>query len=410
MSGLASRAGQLGRRGGPAWLRRGAANLRWISYGIGAIGTKELLGRMRGRRAFVIITIHLLLVAGFALLVQGLMVNAMASGFSGTTSADVGRGLFIGLVALLTLIVLVLAPGSTAGAISLEREKQTLDMLATTPVSSIGIVLGKLLASVGWIYLLLAASLPVMALVFTYGGVAPDDLVRAYVVLAAATFCYGSMGLFISALLKRTQASTLVNLVLAIGLTGGTAGLYLVGAATAYSDAAQAASQTNQQVSWADVKVPPAAMLWVNPIVSQIDVVCGTDTTFSPACSVVLVITGRFDILQNTNTGISSGDTLGMPRDSYWPRGVATMLAIGVALVLASSQLISPTRRWRRPHPQLAWRRRSASVEGASAAPDGNPDATGTVPATALTVSEPDADHWSASSTSDGVDHDGGRA
>ena len=38
-------------------------------------------------------------------------------------------------------------PASTAGAISLEREKQTLDLLVTTPISSLAIVLGKLLSA-----------------------------------------------------------------------------------------------------------------------------------------------------------------------------------------------------------------------------------------------------------------------
>ena len=37
-----------------------------------AVGVKELRGRMRGKRAFVILTIHLLLVAGFAWMIESL--------------------------------------------------------------------------------------------------------------------------------------------------------------------------------------------------------------------------------------------------------------------------------------------------------------------------------------------------
>ena len=43
-----------------------------------------------------------------------------------------------------TLQVVFLAPALTAGAISLEREKQTLDLLVVTPISSLAIVIGKL--------------------------------------------------------------------------------------------------------------------------------------------------------------------------------------------------------------------------------------------------------------------------
>ncbi len=368
MTALAGRIGamKLGLR-----LQGLAARLRWIGTGISAVGIKELRGRMRGRRAFAIITIHLLLLAGFAALVQELQVSTMMNGFSSTSTADIGRGLFIGLLVLLTIVVMILAPGSTAAAISLEREKQTLDMLVTTPVSSIALVLGKLLASVGWIVLLLLASLPVMALVFTFGGVAPDDIVRAYIVLAAAAFAYGSMGLFLSALLKRTQAATIINLVLALGIAGGTVALYGAGAAMTFSDAQTKANETGAPMDWANIHMPPAAMLWINPFASQVDVVCGTDTTFSPACLAVLAMTDRLDVVQGITTGVSGGDGFGVPRDSYWPRGVAAMLAMGVILVLLSSQLLSPTRRWRRPRValQLPRRRPSGATPAAPAAP-----------------------------------------
>ena len=121
--------------------------------------------------------------------------------------------MFMAIIFLLTLVTLILAPASTAGAISLEREKQTLDLLAVTPISSLAIVLGKLLSALSWILLLLLASIPVVALVFTFGGVGPDDVVRAYVVLLVTAFAFGAIGLFVSALVRRTQAATVINLV-----------------------------------------------------------------------------------------------------------------------------------------------------------------------------------------------------
>ena len=50
--------------------RRGAAlGFGRAAGGIAAIGVKELRGRMRGRRAFVILTIYLVLLGGFSLMV-----------------------------------------------------------------------------------------------------------------------------------------------------------------------------------------------------------------------------------------------------------------------------------------------------------------------------------------------------
>src|SRR5688500_8483955 len=97
--------------------------------GIVAIGVKELRGRMRGRRAFVILTIYLTLLAFFALMVERIIEAQYSSGFGGGTqafaSAAIGQGIFAAVLMLMTLQVAFLAPSSTAGAISLEREKQT---------------------------------------------------------------------------------------------------------------------------------------------------------------------------------------------------------------------------------------------------------------------------------------------
>ena len=93
-------------------------------------------------------------------------------------SATVGRGIFADLLMLQTLMVAVLAPAATAGTISSEREHQTLELLAVTPISSFAIVVGKLLSALAWVFVLVLASIPVTALVFVFGGVAPDDVVE----------------------------------------------------------------------------------------------------------------------------------------------------------------------------------------------------------------------------------------
>ncbi len=86
---------------------------------------------MRGRRAFVILTLYLLLLAGFAWMVELIEERSYSTGFGGerrlSPSRAIGQGIFAALIMLETLQVVFLAPASTAGAISLEREKQTLD-------------------------------------------------------------------------------------------------------------------------------------------------------------------------------------------------------------------------------------------------------------------------------------------
>jgi ABC-2 type transport system permease protein len=145
--------------------------------GIAAIGVKELRGRMRGRRAFIIVTIYLLLLGGFALMVETIIERTYATGFGNSSAfatAAIGQGIFAAMLMLMTLQVVFLAPSSAAGAISLEREKETLDLLITTPITSLAIVVGKLLSTLVYVFLLIAASVPLMAVVFVYGGVGPE--------------------------------------------------------------------------------------------------------------------------------------------------------------------------------------------------------------------------------------------
>ncbi len=332
--------------------RRRFGAVRDVGTGMAAVGVKELRGRMRGKRAFVILTIHLLLVAGFAWMIESIAERTAATGFgsSFSASAEIGRALFLAITFLLTLITLILAPASTAGAISLEREKQTLDLLATTPISSLAIVLGKLVSALSWILLLLLASIPVVSLVFTFGGIAPEDVLRAYVILFATAFTFGAIGLFVSALVKRTQAATVINLVAVIFLTAGTAFIFVFWTAMTGNSGFLPDQPTREDNPVATLtRHPPEALMWFNPFLAQVDVMCGTETGFGASCQVVAGVTNR-----EVDAFDASGQAFGPPRDSYWPRSLLAMIVTAAILIVLSVQLVSPTRRWRLRRPRRA--------------------------------------------------------
>ncbi len=342
---------------GHAAPRRRLRALREIFAGVAAVGVKELRGRMRGRRAFVMLTVYLLIVAGFAWMVETFAERTVASNFGAafSASAQIGRGLFTGLVLLLTLVVLVLAPASTAGAISLEREKQTLDLLATTPISTLGIVLGKLLSALSWVFLLLLASIPVTALVFTFGGVGPEDVIRAYAVLVGTAIVFGTIGLFVSALVKRTQAATVINLVTLLALTVGTTILFVFWTVMVGQQGFLPDNVGGRERGFLDslTRRPPEALLYLNPFVSQLDVICGTETDFGWSCQIVGGVTSRDIGAVPFDGGIGA---FGPPRDSFWPRSMAAAAIVTLLLIVLTVQLVSPTRRWRLRRPR---RRRS---------------------------------------------------
>ncbi|HEX6868481.1 MAG TPA: ABC transporter permease, partial [Candidatus Limnocylindrales bacterium] len=251
--------------------RRRLGAVRGNVAGIVAIGAKDLRGRMRGRRAFLILTGYLVLLAAFALSTQAAIADTYQTGFGGSAafaSAAIGQGVFGAMLMLMTFLVVVLAPLATASSISLEREKQTLDLLMATPIPSLAIVVGKLLSALAWVFLLIAASIPLMAIVFVYGGVGPDGLIAGYLVLVATALGLGALGLFCSSLVKRTTVATALTIVGVLLVTFRTVTLLLSGPGV--GGVVDASGRTAGLLG-----VPvPDAIVRLDPFVAQTDVMC----------------------------------------------------------------------------------------------------------------------------------------
>ncbi|MDQ2965471.1 MAG: ABC transporter permease, partial [Chloroflexota bacterium] len=261
-------------------------------------------------------------------------------------------------------LVVALAPAFTAGAISLEREKQTLDLLATTPISSLSIVVGKLLSALTYLFILIFASIPMTAVVFVFGGVSPDDVVRGYVVLFATAIGLGSVGLFFSALMKRTQAATIATYFGVLFVTLGSFFIFY------FWNTMTDGSGTIGRGFGPFQGRPPEALVYLNPYYAQADVICGVENGFGDWCSQIAYVTDRsmfggpFEppvsqpvpgVGVDTGNGRALGDVIGaqpfgVVRDSFWPKSAISWLVLSIVLLFASVQLVSPTRRW---HPRL---------------------------------------------------------
>ncbi|HUQ77346.1 MAG TPA: ABC transporter permease subunit [Patescibacteria group bacterium] len=375
-----------------------------------AVAVKELRGRVRGRRAFVVLTFYLLFLGGFAwawelVAEQRYVQTSTLQGASAAfASSLVGQEVFGALVLVETLLVVFLAPAFTAGSISLEREKQTLDMLTATPISSLAIVIGKLLSALAYVFLLIAASIPLTALVFVFGGVGPDDVVRAYAVLVVSAIGLGSLGLFISAIMQRTQGATVVTFFMVLFLTLGTMfGVLFWNTMAGVSSTGFSGGPVSGIGSSGLGPIKgraPAAMLWFNPFAAQYDVICGASDGYGGWCSRLNTVTnGAISVgggagslvapISMPGSGIDGGvvggdepavvfpegvavkpgvpaagivrggiaatepQPFGVRRDTFWPRSLQAWGVMSVIFILASVQLVTPTRRWRILRPSL---------------------------------------------------------
>jgi len=311
----------------------------WAS--LSAVTARELLWRMRGRRAFIIVTIQVillsLLVVGIYQFLQDRAVDELRwqlgidfvadvprTLLSPASATRIGQGLFAALLVVLTFLILILAPALTSGGISLEREKQTLELLITTPISTLGLLFGKLAASLAYLLLLIIVSIPLMSVVFVFGGVDPADVVRSYMFLFALAFGLGAFGLFMSALVGRTQAATVLSYVLVFGMTFGGLAMHtfmLVRDSDGFGPAV--------------IRTPPEALVLLNPLVADVDLLCSALPQLGGGpCAYVAIVTGR------------PPEEGGRARDTFWPRSATAYLLVGGALTVAATQLVSPTRRW----------------------------------------------------------------
>ena len=180
---------------------------------------KELLARMRGPRTFVVVTLLLLPLAAVAGGLYATIASSSAADMSNST--PVGKLFFAAVTAVELGLICLLAPALTADLISGERERQTLDLLLVTPLSRRQIVIGKLVAALGSLLLLIVLALPIQALAILIGGIGLEELLVGLLLLGLTATTYGCVGLFWSARLRTTRGAMLFSYVTTLLGVGG---------------------------------------------------------------------------------------------------------------------------------------------------------------------------------------------
>lgn len=169
---------------------------------------KEIRLRMRTLRSPLAIMLYLLAIG---LLAFGFMYMMMANSNSHGLNPERSRDLFYFLSGAQLVLISFMTPGLTAGVISGEREKQTLNMLLTTQQSSTTIILSKLLSSVSFMLLIVFATMPIYSIVFLFGGISPWQLLAVFLFFIFMMFVLGSFGILFSTIFKKTMVSVITT-------------------------------------------------------------------------------------------------------------------------------------------------------------------------------------------------------
>lgn len=149
------------------------------------------------------------------ILAAAALVNMYSVLYQVRTTAEIQFSGFLEMYAVVAAIefalLLFIMPAIASGSISGEREHRTLELLLTTQTTPGQIVRGKLMASLGNMFLILVASFPVVAMVFVYGGITWTDLAVTVLCFVVTALLVTGIGLYCSAALKRTVVSTAVS-------------------------------------------------------------------------------------------------------------------------------------------------------------------------------------------------------
>lgn len=124
-----------------------------------------------------------------------LVLRTQGSALSYRELAAAGADSFIWIAYLQIILICVLAPVFMAGAIAQEASPRTWDILLTTPLNSLQIVLGTLLGRLFFILALLLASLPLFAITQFFGGVPGRAIFASYGIAASAALLVGSIAI-----------------------------------------------------------------------------------------------------------------------------------------------------------------------------------------------------------------------
>jgi ABC-type transport system involved in multi-copper enzyme maturation permease subunit len=166
---------------------------------------RELVTNLRMTRAFVLLLFYLGVLGAVVLLAwpQERQLDL-------TTNPEASRRL-VNLVFLgQYLLASLMAPSFAAGSITGEKERHSFEMLLASPLRPGAIVLGKLLASLAHLLLLIVASLPIVMLCLPLGGVSLYEALAAYLGLTLSVVTFGMISLAASSYFRRTASALVV--------------------------------------------------------------------------------------------------------------------------------------------------------------------------------------------------------
>ena len=167
-----------------------------------AIAGKELRAYFASPIAYVIIGLFALLFGWFFYVYLRVFVEQSQRMAMGGGTVNVNEMMIRGVFHNLAIITLFVMPMVTMRTYSEEKRSGTIELLLTSPITDLEIILGKFLGAVGLFAAMLLVTAVDMAILFRLGNPEWKPVLVGYFGLLLMGGCFLSVGLLISSLTK----------------------------------------------------------------------------------------------------------------------------------------------------------------------------------------------------------------
>jgi gliding motility-associated transport system permease protein len=180
---------------------------------IAAIANKELRSYFASPMAYIVIGFFLLpFGVFFYLYLQSFVRQSLQSAQFGG-AMNINQQVIRYVLQNASVIVLFIMPMITMRTYSEEKRSGTIELLLTSPVSDMEIILGKFFGALGLYIAMLAMTLLYMAILFVYGNPEWRPLLAAYLGLLLMGGAFVSIGLLISSTTNNQIVAGIVSFV-----------------------------------------------------------------------------------------------------------------------------------------------------------------------------------------------------
>jgi len=217
---------------------------------------KELRQRMRERRGWILPSLYLLTLSA---VITVAYYSTAWGGNDRIQGWQVGAALFLTLAYTQLVLLLLLAPVFSAGALTIEKEQRTLGGLLTSLLRPTQIWWGKFAASLMFVLLLLVIGLPVLSAVFAFGGVGPWELTIVALTTVIILGTISAISLYWSSAFRRSVHATAVSYVTVVAMTVVT---FII-----FGIAMSRLSNRVGNAGWTSIPESVKAPLYLNPLV-----------------------------------------------------------------------------------------------------------------------------------------------